>query len=124
MLFITNRTPREPVKSEENRTISFDYQNTTAAQSLFFCERKSEDEYVEIMSRAFFKKLKDIPSDTQILFYIHGFNSNMEPDIFKNTRVLQELFDEQSKDLVLVIPIIWPCDDDSAIAIFDDYWDD
>ncbi len=124
MLFITNRTPRESAKSEEKRSISFDTQNTTAAQSLFFCERKSKDEYIEIMSQTFFKKLKEIPNDAQLLFYIHGFNSNMEPDVFENTRVLQELFDEQKKDLVIVIPIIWPCDDDSAIAIFDDYWDD
>lgn len=23
-----------------------------------------------------------------------------------------------------VVPLIWPCDDDSVVAFIDDYWDD
>jgi len=34
------------------------------------------------------------------------------------------MFDKTSPGLVYVVPLIWPCDDDSAIAFMDDYWDD
>ena len=35
---------------------------------------------------------------------------------------LQTLFDEDSRNLVEVIPIIWPCDND--LGVVKDYWDD
>lgn len=128
MLFITNRTPNESAKTtatDLGRSISFDYQNTTASQSLYFCERQSKNNYVEIGSQPFFKSLKEITNqDTQLLLYIHGFNNNMEPDVFGNARKLQKLFDAKQKGLVLVVPLIWPCDDDPAYAFLDDYWDD
>ena len=34
------------------------------------------------------------------------------------------MFDEISPGLVHIVPLIWPCDDDSAPAFIDDYWDD
>ncbi|WP_211237704.1 alpha/beta hydrolase [Shewanella waksmanii] len=124
MLFITSRTPKQSAKSKRNRKISFNYDNTAAAQYLYFCERRGEDDYVEIKSPELFKRLKALPAETQLLFYIHGFNNNMEPDIFNNAAKLQQLMDNERPGLVHVIPLIWPCDDDSAVAFADDYWDD
>ncbi|MCP3890200.1 MAG: alpha/beta hydrolase [Desulfobulbaceae bacterium] len=124
MLFITNRTPKQSAKSKRGRKISFDYQNTAAAQHLYFCERHDNDDYIEVKSEGFFQTLKDLPDETQLLFYLHGFNNNMEPDIFKNTEKLQALMDIVYPNLVYVVPLIWPCDDDSALALLDDYWDD
>ena len=31
---------------------------------------------------------------------------------------------EDDPKLVSVVPLMWPCDDDSILAIADDYWDD
>lgn len=124
MLFVTNRTPKQSAKSKRNRNISFNYDNTAVSQYLYFCERNDKDSYTEIMNEEFFQRLKDLPENTQLLFYLHGFNNNMEPHVFENAQKLQSLINTRSPDLVYVIPIIWPCDDDSAIAFIDDYWDD
>ncbi|RLV61271.1 alpha/beta hydrolase [Parashewanella curva] len=124
MLFITNRTPKQSARSRKGRRISFDYQNTAVSQYLYFCQRHNTDEYTEILHHDFFQYLKSLPAHTQLLFYIHGFNNNMEPDVFENANKLQNLINQQSSQLVEVIPIIWPCDDDSALAFIDDYWDD
>lgn len=125
MLFITNRTPKQSNRTRLNRKISFDLHETCASQYMYFCERKSEDDYVEIGSKAFFNQLKNLPDKTQILFYIHGFNNTGEKEIFPRANRLQELIDEEGgKDLVYVVPLIWPCDDDRFYAIVDDYWDD
>lgn len=124
MLFITNRTPKQSAKSKKNRKLSFNYDNTAVSQFLYFCERSAKDDYIEIKSDAFFERLKGLHENTQLLFYIHGFNNNMEPDVFENAQILQELFDQEQENLVYVVPIIWPCDDDSALAFIDDYWDD
>ncbi|WP_371188352.1 alpha/beta hydrolase [Thalassotalea maritima] len=124
MLFITNRTPKQSARSRKGRNINFDYNNTAVSQFLYFCERTGDGKYTEIMSPAFFQRLKDLPKQTQLLFYIHGFNNNMEPEIFNSARKLERLINQQSKNLVCVIPIIWPCDDDNPLAFIDDYWDD
>lgn len=126
MLFATNRTPKESTRSKLNRKITFPLQNTTVSQNMYFCERKGEDDYVELGRDVFFQRLKDLPDkDTQILFYIHGFNNTGEADIFPNAKKLQACFDEVAGEgLVYVVPLIWPCDDDSIVAFVDDYWDD
>lgn len=124
MLFITNRTPNQSARSKANRNISFNAQNTDISKWLYFCERQSKDNYTEILSIPFFQKLKQLPPHTQILFYIHGFNNNMEPDVFQRAQQLETLLNRNTPSLVKVIPIIWPCDDDSALKIIDDYWDD
>lgn len=124
MLFITNRTPIQSARSKKNRPISFDTQNTDTSKWLYFCERRGEGDYVEILSSTLFARLKALPSDTQILFYLHGFNNNMEPEVFERSAKLQEQLDKKHAGLALVVPIIWPCDDDHAAAIADDYWDD
>lgn len=124
MLFVTNRTPEQSARSRTNRHISFNYQNTAVSQYLYFCERNGAHDYTEIKSPAFFQRLKQLPDKVQLLLYVHGFNNNMEPDIFENAMALQQLFDANSPGLVFVVPLIWPCDDDSSLAFADDYWDD
>ena len=124
MLFATNRTPTQSAKSQKGRKISFSMQNTGVRQDMYFCQRNGVDDYNEIGTKAFFQELKNLDSDTQVLFYIHGFNNIGEPDIFPNAEILQSMFDEVSPGLVHIVPLIWPCDDDSAIAFMDDYWDD
>jgi len=57
----------------------------------------------------------------QLLFFIHGFSNLPEPDIFPRAAKLQEYFDKKEPNLVEVIPIIWPCDND--LGIVKDYWD-
>ena len=125
MLFVTNRTPQQSSRSRPNRKISFDLQNTSASQNLYFCERLGENDYIEICSQPFFARLKALPIGAQILLYIHGFNNTGEAAVFPNANRLQELIDQEGdKNLVHVVPLIWPCDDDSIVAFVDDYWDD
>ncbi|OEF29521.1 alpha/beta hydrolase [Vibrio rumoiensis] len=124
MLFITNRIPNQSARSKANRKITFNYQNTDISKWLYFCERQAKGEYIEITSVPFFAKLKGLPSETQLLFYIHGFNNNMEPEVFQRAQQLETLLNSTAPNVVKVIPIIWPCDDDATIKILDDYWDD
>ena len=124
MLFATNRTPIQSAQTEIGRKISFSMQDTTVRQDMYFCRRNGVDDYVEVGNQAFFQELKGLDSKTQILFYIHGFNNLGESDIFPNANILQNMFDELSPGLVHIVPLIWPCDDDSVIAFMDDYWDD
>lgn len=108
MLFVTNRTPVQSARSRTNRNISFDYQNTAVSQYLYFCERNGANDYTEIKSKAFFKRLKGLPEKVQLLLYVHGFNNNMEPDVFSNAQSLQALMDAQSPGLVHVVPLFGP----------------
>ncbi|MCG8368186.1 MAG: alpha/beta hydrolase, partial [Pseudanabaenales cyanobacterium] len=96
-------------------------------QSVYFCRRERADNYTEIGSQQFFNQLKNA-KQAQILFYIHGFNNFPEMTIFPKTQELQKLFDqknhedEDANESVLVVPVIWPCDNDRGIL--DDYFDD
>ncbi len=126
MLFVTNRTPRQSPRSRRNRPISFDLNNTAIAQYIYFCERVGPNQYVEIMHDAFFERLKALANPkTQIVLFIHGFNNTPENSIFPHAMRLQALLDQQAGNGAFhVTPLIWPCDDDSFVAIADDYWDD
>ncbi|WP_026376647.1 alpha/beta hydrolase [Aestuariibacter salexigens] len=125
MLFITSRVPRQSTRFRKNRPISFDYQNTDVSCNLYFCRRNDKEDYIEVGSQAFFAELKSLPSHVQVLFYIHGFNSLQEKAAFPQTTRLQSRLNEtRHGELVKVVPIIWPCDDDHPAAIIDDYWDD
>ena len=125
MLFVTNRTPQESIRSQPGRKITFDLQDTSASQNLFFCRRIHPNDYAEIGSQAFFAELKSPESANQILLYIHGFNNTGEQEIFPRAQLLEDLVNKTvNRRLVQVVPLIWPCDDDSAVAILDDYWDD
>lgn len=129
MLFVTNRSPRQSPRSRRNRRLSFDLDNTGITQYLYFCERRGEEEYVEILNEAFFQRLRDLADpQTQILLYIHGFNNTPEKSIFPTAKKLQAQLDALTEGGAVpspvVVPLIWPCDDDSIVAIADDYWDD
>lgn len=121
MLFITNRTPRQSPKTRIERNISFDIENNTASNSVYFCRRNGKDDYTELGSQGFMGEVRE-SNYQQILIYIHGFSNLPEPDIFPRAVKLQQLFDAEEKKLVLVIPMIWPCDAD--VGVVKDYWDD
>ncbi|MGQ0619535.1 MAG: alpha/beta hydrolase [Panacagrimonas sp.] len=123
MLFITNHVINEPdlAKVEQERTITFKWSNSRPSTSVLFCRREDDGRYQEIGSWSFMGELKKSAAE-QILFYIHGFSNQPEPDIFPRARALQKLFDGKQANLVQVVPLIWPCDND--MGIIKDYWDD
>lgn len=128
MLFVTNRVLQEgptPVNPDGSftlpRQIHFDLANNQAEQSVYFCQRNDDNNYVEIGNRAFFSALKESRAQ-QILFYMHGYSSLPEPAIFPKARELQRLFDQKAEGYVQVVPVIWPCDNDFGAV--KDYYDD
>ena len=121
MLFLTNREPTGSIRLKVNRPFKFDLRKNAPSNSIYCCERISENNYVELGSQGWLAKLKDCKAK-QILFYIHGFSNLPEPDIFPTAEKLQQYFDSEEKNLIQVVPIIWPCDDDPGIV--KDYWDD
>ena len=135
MLFVTNRVLNQgptPFNSEGDsyqlpRSVSFNLDNNQAEQSVYFCRREGDNKYIELGSQTFFNQLKQA-QQTQILFYIHGFDSLPETAIFPRTQELQNLFDQKNQadgdtnESVLVVPAIWPCDNDHGLV--DDYFDD
>lgn len=120
MLFITSRLPTVNTEPELNKNFIFDLGNNSSSRGFFCCERTKENKYEEIGSQGLLSKIKS-SKYRQVLIYIHGF-SNLPEDVFKNTEELQSLCDQREKNEVLVIPIIWPCDND--LGIVKDYWDD
>lgn len=120
MIFITNRFPDQSIRTRIGRKFTFDLHNNASSNSVFFCEHKNTNEHIEIGSIEFLNRLKDCKFK-QILIYIHGF-SNLPESVFKSTQTLQTLCDKSKKNEVLVIPLIWPCDND--LGIVKDYWDD
>ncbi|SHE57516.1 alpha/beta hydrolase [Vibrio gazogenes] len=121
MLFITNREPKFSIQTKKNREFDFDLKRNAPSNSIYCCERVDKDKYIELGSTKWLKRIKESTAE-QILFFIHGFSNLPEPDIFPRTEKLQKLFDEKEKNLVQVIPVIWPCDNDLGIVV--DYWDD
>lgn len=121
MLFITNRAPQGSIRTKKGRAYKFDLNKNSPSNSIYCCERLGEDNYIEIGSDGLMSKLKDSNSK-QILLFIHGFSNLPEPDIFPRVTKLQEYFDSKEPNLVEVVPLIWPCDNDFGIV--KDYWDD
>lgn len=120
MLFVTNRKPKQSIRSRANRKFTFDLDDNAPSNSIFFCERNGPEDYVEIKSENFFPRVKE--SDyRQVLMFIHGF-SVLPEGAFESAAELQELFDRKKPNEVQVIPLIWPCDNDFGIV--KDYWDD
>ncbi|MFW5450353.1 MAG: alpha/beta hydrolase [Methylophagaceae bacterium] len=120
MMFITNRFPKQSIRTRIGRKFDFDLDNNAASNSVFFCDTINQQKIIEIGSIEFLERLKN-SQYKQILIYIHGF-SNMPVDVFNATNEFQQLCDNKKKGEVLVIPIIWPCDND--LGIVKDYWDD
>ncbi|QUS57386.1 alpha/beta hydrolase [Pseudovibrio brasiliensis] len=120
MLFITNRIPKQGMKSIAGRDFEFDLENNNVANSVFYCKVNKTGRATEVMSGNFLTEVRDSGYE-QVLLYCHGF-SNMPEDIFKRAMTLQSLFDNKQNKHVLVIPMIWPCDNDKGVV--KDYWDD
>jgi len=120
MLFVTNRFPEQSIRTRVGRKFDFDLDNNAASNSVFFCERRGKDKYIEVGSTDFLQRLKESKC-RQLLVYIHGF-SNMPEAVFQGAMEFQSLCDKAKKDEVLVIPVVWPCDND--LGIIKDYWDD
>ena len=120
MLFITNRFPKQSIRSRVNRPFDFALDNNAASNSVFFCERAAKDSYTEVGSAAFLQRLKE-SKYRQLLVYIHGF-SNLPEDVFEAVDEFQGLCDRAKANEVLVVPVVWPCDND--LGIVKDYWDD
>lgn len=133
MLFITNRFPKgsldqTPKPGAARKPFIFHPKNNTPANSVFFCEIDDDGSTYEVGGMNFMSRLR--ASDyRQVLLYIHGF-SNQPGDVFRNAREFQALCDASDKKTqdrekkagVVVVPVIWPCDDD--LGIVKDYWDD
>lgn len=120
MLFITNRFPKQSIRTRIGRKFDFDLNDNAPSNSVFFCEKTGDKAYTEIGSVEFLSRLKTA-AYRQILIYIHGF-SNLPEDVFRGAEEFQALCDKKKKKEVLVVPLIWPCDNDFGIV--QDYWDD
>lgn len=121
MLFITNRALRQSRRSRRGRTITFHLDDNESQQSVFYCRRHGPDRYTELTSGPFLDELRRCEAE-QLLLFIHGFSNLPESGIFPRARALQALFDGRQENLVEVVPLIWPCDNDRGIL--QDYWDD
>ena len=121
MLFLTNRSPKGSIRTKKGRAYRFDLNNNSPSNSIYCCERLDKDHYMEIGSADLMSRLRE-SNAKQILLFIHGFSNLPEPDIFPRVSRLQEYFDTKEPDLVQVVPLIWPCDNDFGVV--KDYWDD
>ena len=122
MLFITNREPQGSIRTTKKaRAYKFDLNKNSPSNSVYYCERLHEGDYREIGSDGLMSKLKESKAK-QILLFIHGFSNLPEPDIFPRVKKLQEYFDLKEPNLVEVVALIWPCDND--LGVIKDYWDD
>ncbi len=120
MIFITNRFPKQSIKTTIGRKFDFDLNNNASSSSVFFCEHLGKKNNIEIGSIDFLTRLRNSKC-RQMLIYIHGF-SNLPKDVFEAAEEFQTLCDKKKKNEILVIPLIWPCDND--LGVVKDYWDD
>lgn len=120
MLFITSRMPTVNTEPELNKNFVFDLSNNASGRAFFCCRRKKKQLHEEIGSKGLLSAIKD-SKYRQVLLYIHGF-SNLPEDVFANASEVQKLCDAKNPGEVLVVPVIWPCDND--LGIVKDYWDD
>lgn len=112
MLFITNRQP-----THNTNCFEFDLTNNAPSNQVYFCERQNKNQYKDVGHYYFMDYLKQSPHK-QILFFIHGYNNLPEKSIFKHAESLQQKLGNE----VIVVPIIWPCDND--MGQIKDYYDD
>jgi esterase/lipase superfamily enzyme len=117
MLFITNRAFQEGMTPfDENnepivpRSVNFNLSNHQAEQSVYFCHRNDEAQtYTEIGGKVFLTELKNSNAQ-EILLYVHGYSNFPELGIFQRAQELQDLFNQKSDGYIVVVPVIWPCD--------------
>jgi esterase/lipase superfamily enzyme len=120
MLFITNRFSKDSIKTIVGRKFEFDLDNNGPSNSVFFCRRNADNTITEVGGTNFLSELKK-SEYRQILLYIHGF-STLPDGVFEAASEFQSLCNQKDAQEVLVIPIVWPCDND--LGIVQDYWDD
>ena len=120
MLFVTNRFPKGSIQTRANRPFEFDLRNNAPGNSVFFCRRNPDGSHTEIGGLNFMSEIKQA-AVRQVMLYIHGF-SNLPEDVFKAAAEFQDLCNAKSPQEVLVLPVIWPCDND--LGVVKDYWDD
>ena len=120
MLFLTNRYPAGPLQTDPGRAVVFDRHNNAPSNVVFACRRDADGAITTIGRDQFMLELKQSPY-RQLLFYIHGY-SNLPEDVFKAAGEFQQLCNDRNNREVLIIPVIWPCDNDFGIV--KDYWDD
>ncbi len=127
MLFITNREMRNcpSLSCPHVPYINFDAGNNNISHNLIYGHNEWVADvelpfpdykyYYETGSPQFMQKLKECKAK-HILFYIHGFDT-LPNEVFKNAMKLQEMLDAKEKDLVKIVPVIWPGDDTTL-----EYW--
>lgn len=120
MLFITNRFPKQRILTRIGRKFDFDLEDNAASNSVFFCQRPAREQYEEVGGDGLMSALKASPY-RQIVIYIHCF-SHLPEAVFEGAMEFQQLCNDKKQDEALVVPIIWPCDDD--LGVVKDYWDD
>lgn len=120
MLFVTNRFPTQSIRTRKGRRFTFDLDNNAPSNSVFYCEKGKDGHHTEITSKELLKRVRECDF-RQVLIFIHGFN-NLPEDVFRMTSELQLLCDQAKAKETLVIPLIWPCDNDMGVV--KDYWDD
>lgn len=121
MLFVTNRAPKTTIRlQKKGKKYNFDLNNNAPSNGVFFCETGAGEDHHEIGSQEFLKRLRE--SDyKQVLLFVHGFNTLPEA-VFDQAQELQKLADKAKKKEAIVVPLIWPCDNDFGVV--KDYWDD
>lgn len=120
MLFITNRHPKQKIRLKLRRKFDFDLDDNAASNAVFCCEREGSGIYQELGIDDFFSQVRGAKY-RQLLVYIHG-SSNLPEDAFIAAEEFQYLCNKKKKDEVLVVPLIWPCDND--LGVVKDWWDD
>lgn len=121
MLFVTNREPRGSIRTRKGRPFRFDLRINAPSNSIYCCQRTGPESYRELGSQNWLSELQHSPY-AQVLFFIHGFSNLPEASVFPRALALQRLCDQRAPQLIQVVPVIWPCDDDPGIV--KDYWDD
>lgn len=116
MYFITNKR----VVEKENNKLVFEESNELS-QSLKYCNMLDDEHFEEVGSRHFMENMMS-GTESEILFYIHGFSNQPYDDVLPRARKIKQQLDNGGLSHIRVVPIIWPCDDD--FGVIDDYWDD
>ncbi len=118
MYFITNR-----MMEGDGAEIKFKETNECSPNLHFGkVNNKAERTITLVDSPEMFADLRDSEGYTEFLLYVHGFNNQPWTDIFPNADRMQNQLNEADLNHIIVLPIIWPCDDD--FGVIKDYWDD
>lgn len=114
MLFVTNRMPKQSLRSRAGRNWVFDMSINVPSPSVFFCERGPDGAHRELMSREFLQRLKEHPAK-HVLLFIHGFN-NSPDEVFERVEEIQGIADIERPNFVTIVPVIWPADAEQPIV--------